>query len=282
MAELSIAIPASVVSDVPHLREKTVKIGMVGRAASIFGVDKIIVFPDIPEQKQNREIDLITTILAYMETPQYLRKRLFKIRPELGYAGVLPPLRTPHHPLPNQVRDLVDGEFREGATVAQTKDGTIVDIGVEENALIRNKRFPIDTRLTVRIKKTKPLEAEIVNPTEIGKYWGYRISPINLPFGRFLKKRPFDLVVATSKHGTSITKTSEELMNRMKNARKVLLAFGAPTRGMYEIVNQEKLYLDDVVDFVINTIPNQETETVRTEEAVFVTLGVLNLMVAKD
>ena len=110
--ELSIAIPASLVSDIPHLREKTAKIGMVGRAAAIFGINEIIVFPDMPKRKQYEEIALITTILSYMETPQYLRKRLFKIRPELRYAGVLPPLRTPHHPTPNRVKDLVDGEHR--------------------------------------------------------------------------------------------------------------------------------------------------------------------------
>ena len=40
--KLSIAIPASVVSDTPHLREKTSKIGLVGRAVAIFRVDEIV------------------------------------------------------------------------------------------------------------------------------------------------------------------------------------------------------------------------------------------------
>ena len=57
------------------------------------------------------------------------------------------------------------------------------------------------------------------------------------------------------------------------------MAFGAPTKGLYEIFKQEDL--DDVTDFVVNTIPHQKVETVRTEEALFVTLGILNLMVAK-
>jgi len=108
--KLSIAIPASLVSDIPHPREETQRIGMVGRAAAIFGIDEIIVFSDAPGRDQNREIELIKTLLSYMETPQYLRKRLFKIRPELKYAGVLPPLRTPHHPLKSRAKDLIDGE----------------------------------------------------------------------------------------------------------------------------------------------------------------------------
>lgn len=137
--ELSIAIPASIVSDIPHLREKTLKIGMVGRTAAIFGVEEVIVFPDTPKLNQRREIGLIATVLSYMETPQYLRKRLFKIKPELRYAGVLPPLRTPHHPLQNRMKDLEDGEYREGAVVSHTKDGNLVDVGVERHASVRGK-----------------------------------------------------------------------------------------------------------------------------------------------
>jgi predicted SPOUT superfamily RNA methylase MTH1 len=91
----SIAIPASVVSDTPHLREKTSKIGLIGRAAAIFKVNEIIIYPDNPRTSQTAEMDLIATLLAYMETPQYLRKRLFKIKPDLQFAGILPPLRTP-------------------------------------------------------------------------------------------------------------------------------------------------------------------------------------------
>ena len=92
--KLAIAIPASVISDTPHLREKTSKIGLIGRAAAIFRVDEIIVYPDNSRKgKQRREADLTALLLAYLETPQYLRKRLFKLDPQLQFAGILPPLR---------------------------------------------------------------------------------------------------------------------------------------------------------------------------------------------
>ena len=96
--KVSIAIPVSIISDVPHLREKTSKVGLVGRAAAIFRVNEIIVYPDNPRVNQAADMDLIATLLAYMDTPQYLRKKLFTLKRELRYAGVLPPLRTPHHP----------------------------------------------------------------------------------------------------------------------------------------------------------------------------------------
>ncbi|HUW47814.1 MAG TPA: putative RNA uridine N3 methyltransferase, partial [Patescibacteria group bacterium] len=104
MKELSIAIPASVVSDTPHLREKTSKMGMIGRAAAIFKVNAIIIYPDDPRANQKKDMELIDRVLTYMETPQYLRKRLFELSPDLQFAGILPPLRTPHHPLDRKLQ----------------------------------------------------------------------------------------------------------------------------------------------------------------------------------
>jgi len=280
--ELSVAIPASLVSDVPHLREKTTKIGMVGRAAAIFGVDEIIVFSDMLKRSQRPEISLITTILSYMETPQYLRKRLFEIRPELRYAGVLPPLRTSHHPRPNQVKNLVDGEYREGAIVSHSEQGSLIDIGVERHALIANKKLPINTRVTVKIKKTKKsLGAEIAGRNEIKDYWGYKTTAFNLSFTKLLTKYRFELVIATSKHGKPYNETSKTLAESCKSSKKILIAFGAPTQGLYQIAKQENQNLDNITNFVVNTIPSQKTETVRTEEALFITMGIFNLMITK-
>ena len=67
--KLSIAIPASTISDTPHLREKTAKIGLIGRAAAIFRVNEIIVYPDNPKVNQSREMELIATLLAYIGSP---------------------------------------------------------------------------------------------------------------------------------------------------------------------------------------------------------------------
>jgi len=277
--KLSIAIPASLVSDVPHLREKTLKIGLVGRAAAIFRVNEIIVFPDIPKVNQKRDIDLISTVLSYMETPQYLRKRLFKIRPELKYAGVLPPLRTPHHPLTGQIKNLKVGEYREGATVSLIGDGTLVDIGVEQPILVPNAKLNPNTRVTVKITELgeRP-KAALTNRNQIETYWGYRVTVSNLPFGQLIKKRAFDLVIATSRHGKALKEVFNELKSRWKNSRRILVAFGAPTQGLYEIAAYEGLKLEEIAHFVVNTIPDQGTETVRTEEALYASLAILNTM----
>ena len=45
----------------------------------------------------------------------------------------------------------------------------------------------------------------------------------------------------------------------------------------HEIVYDEGLNLNEITDFVVNMVPEQGTETVRTEEAIFASLAILNL-----
>jgi hypothetical protein len=86
---LVIAIPASIISDTPHLREKTAKVGLIGRTAAIFRVDEIVVYRDNPKENQNADLDLVSALLSYMETPQYLRKRLHHLG-QFVYRTLLP------------------------------------------------------------------------------------------------------------------------------------------------------------------------------------------------
>jgi len=276
--ELAIAIPASLVSDIPHLREKTARIGMIGRAAAIFRVNEVIVFPDDPTANQSRDSNLIFTILSYMETPQYLRKYLFKMEPELRYAGILPPLRTLHHPVAKKLRELKVGEFREGVTVSRVKEGVLVDIGVERPFLVENKEIKLNKRVTARITAINPKpEATMMNRKEVPSSWGFQVIASDMPFGQFVKQHGFDLVIATSRLGTPFANIKESILTRWKNAYHVLVAFGAPVRGLYEIAKLENIVLDQMVHFVVNMIPSQGTETVRTEEAVYAALAVLNV-----
>jgi predicted SPOUT superfamily RNA methylase MTH1 len=277
---LAVAIPVSIVSDIPHLREKTLKIGLIGRAAAIFRVNEIIVFPDNLGANQKRDKNLIVTLLSYMETPQYLRKRLFKIKPELRYAGILPPLRTPHHPLAKRTKQLKVGEYREGAILSVNEFGSIVDIGVERHALLPDKKLPVNKRVTVKITKLgKRPRVTLANREEIEAYWGYTVTSSKVSFGQLAKSRDYDLVIGTSKIGTPLAEVSDELAERWKKSSSILVAFGAPTQGLQEIVAQENISLGKVADFTVNTIPAQGTETVRTEEALYASLALLNTIV---
>lgn len=277
MRRISIAIPVSVVSDTPHLREKTSKMGLIGRAAAIFGVDEIIIYPDNPIADQSKEMDLVSLLISYMETPQYLRKNLFKLKPELQFAGILPPLRTAHHPLERRSKNLKVGEYREGVTLSKTAKGILVDIGVEQPALVLDKKLPMDKRVTVKITRAdKGLEVELASRDEIAAYWGYVVTMEKHSFVDLVRSRLFDLAIATSRYGLPFADVADRLSERWREAKTVLVAFGAPSRGLHEIATYDKIKLEEIVDFIVNMIPWQGTETVRTEEALVASLAVLN------
>jgi predicted SPOUT superfamily RNA methylase MTH1 len=78
--------------------------------------------------------------------------------------------------------------------------------------------------------------------------------------------------------GTPINKISDEMSERWKKAKNILVGFGAPSKGLYDIASDEKMSLAKISDYIINTIPKQGTETVRTEEAIYATLAILNMI----
>ena len=275
--KLTIAIPASTISDTPHLREKTAKVGLIGRAAAIFRVNEIIIYPDTPKTNQTRDMDFIALLLNYLETPQYLRKSLFKIEPNLQFAGILPPLRTPHHPVSGKIRDLKAGMYREGLILSEVKDGLLVDIGVEQPAILRENQYAVGERLTLQVVNvSERTEVQTANRDEIETNWGFRVRVETKSFKQLLAAGGFDLTIATARLGIYINKISDKIDAKWSPAQSILVAFGAPSKGLHEIAKEEGTRLESIVDFVVNTIPGQGTATVRTEEAILASLAIFN------
>ncbi|MEA1905439.1 MAG: putative RNA uridine N3 methyltransferase [Euryarchaeota archaeon] len=207
---LSLIIPSSLTIDARDLRSKTLKIGQIARAASVFCVDQITIFRDPGLD----EADFIEKILLYAETPQYLRKRLFPLTDDLRYAGAIPPLRTPHHPVDvtngasgasgagkankeceasksgmegmeaancgvggAETRTRI-GEIRAGVVVRAHETGSWVDIGLEHTAFL-DASLRRNARVDVRITSEAPLKAVPVSRDEITGYWGYSVTKID-------------------------------------------------------------------------------------------------------
>ncbi len=276
---LSIAIPASIVDDIPHKRDKTLMVGLIGRAASIFRVNEIIVYRDMPNTDQKESSELIADILSYMETPQYLRRRLIPMKPSLRYAGVLPPLRTPHHPVKRRFVDLFVGEYREGIVISSSEKRSLVDIGVSRPAHIPNVKLPIGKRVTVKIVGLgRRALGKLVSKEDVEIYWGYTVRNRGEKLSDLLRREADELIIATSRRGKDVHEEIDQLKERIKLSKKILLLFGAPTQGLYEIAKRENLNLEESVDFVLNMIRNQGTATVRTEEAVVATLAIINMV----
>jgi len=277
--KLTVAVPCSLVADVPHLREKTSRLGFLGRALGICRVDEVVIYADLTSMDAMRQGGLVTSILSYMETPQHLRKHLIKMNPDLRYVGILPPLRTPNHPTGRRIKDLKVGDIREGIIVDASGGTSLVDIGVESLAEIPTQ-LRRASRVTVKIARITPkIVGELIEETRIDIYWGFRVTLKNLPLGRLIKESRPDVVIATSRLGSRVDRMLEQLRSVVTGSSAVLLAFGSPRRGLHEIIEEEGMRLSDVSTLTVNFVPNQGTQTIRTEEAVHSALSTLNAVV---
>ena len=92
-----------------------------------------------------------------------------------------------------------------------------------------------------------------------------------------LQTEKFDLVISTARIADRFVDVADKISKRVATAQRVLVAFGAPSRGLHEIVRDEGLRIEALSDFVVNTIPEQGTATVRTEEALFASLAIFNV-----
>src|SRR5437016_10545426 len=180
LQRLSIALPASFTKDVPHLREKTSRVGLIARSLAIFRVDEVVIYNDETGSSSESEGRLFEKLLGYQETPQYLRKALFKQDPDLQFSGILPPLRIPSHPNVGEPRI---GEIRE-ALVIESGAHSIVNAGFRAAVEI-SSRLKLLERVTIRVVQITPqLKGELVEPTRLPIYWGFKVTRTNLTLGK--------------------------------------------------------------------------------------------------
>jgi hypothetical protein len=272
--KLAIAIPSSIVSEIAHMRDKTSVIGQIARVAAIHRVEDVYIYRDSPNESR-----LIRLILSYIETPQYLRKNLFKMMAELSYAGVLPPLRTPHHPLERISSKLEIGEFREGVVLSEDSGEYLVEIGVETPVRVTGRGPSVGGRTTVRIMSVQPmLLGRFAKRRDVPSYWGFGVHVVGGGLGRLVSRGGFDLSLATSELGPPFRDLEPEFGDRIAEAKSVLVAFSSPKDGLQEILSREKLEVGKVFDFTANVIPEQGTASVRPEESLSAALALIGML----
>ncbi|MBI3840989.1 MAG: hypothetical protein HY297_03420 [Thaumarchaeota archaeon] len=262
---LAVSLPDTVLEEKDSPREKTAKLGTIARACSIYGVDVVEVFRD---PRGRGDGALIAKVLGYLETPQYLRKRLFPLDEALRFAGVLPPLRIPSHRPKVPLSEVAVGEVREGVMNA---DGT-VDVGLDVPPRV-NAGPDKEKRVTVRITSKSPLTAELIRRDQVKEYWGYALESRDAD--KVFTDSRFALKVATSRLGKPLSSEAARMGEAFKDAGSVKMVFGSPSRGLFEIFGAD---LARKADFVVNLFNEQNVETVRTEEAIFAGLNLLNIL----
>ncbi|MBC7219075.1 MAG: hypothetical protein H5T49_02935 [Hadesarchaea archaeon] len=274
--EISVLLPTSLTADSSDLRQITFKVGLVGRALAIFRVSRVCIYNDDDPnvEDQEKQAKIIGLLLSYLETPQYLRKILFPRSEELRYVGLLSPLRTPSHPLQEERNQ--KGDYREGVVIESGKR-SIVEIGLPMKGIYPGK-LPLKQRLTVRLGSR---EGDFIRVTpvareEITEYWGYQISRAK-SLAEGLKAVKSDYYIGTSRRGQNLYEAVQAI--KSSKPRSVAVAFGGPYAGLFEICRRQGVEASELFDVIINSVPNQGTATVRTEEALMATLSLLNALI---
>lgn len=261
---ISIAIPDTSLADKPTRLEKSGKISGIARACAIFGVGTIYIYHD-GGTTQDRA--LLGTVLRYMETPAFLRRRLYPKMSELKYAGVLSPLKIPSHTVSADPGSISAGDVREGVVVSY-KGRRFVDAGIDRPVRYFGQK-QTGSRVTIQFRSGLPdLDAKEIGRDEAGQYWGYRVSERDL-YG--LLSGWGGRVILTSRRGRAADLSA--LREYAGSADPLLVAFGSTDRGVHEILGNRIRRVQN--SRILNFFPGQSTETVRLEEAV---LGVLAIL----
>ncbi|XP_026482205.1 putative methyltransferase C9orf114 homolog [Ctenocephalides felis] len=298
VSTLAIAVPGSILENAQSPELRTYLAGQIARAACVFQVDEVVVFDDCPDAVNAKKSKLedeegvktarqscvqLARILQYLECPQYLRKHFFPIHSDLKFAGVLNPLDAPHH-----LRQKNDFIFREGVvTNKPTKvgKGSIVNVGLLNDVTV-DKTLTAGLRVTVKLnscntENEKKMKGLIVSPSrpraETGVYWGYTVriaNSLSEVFTQSPYKKGYDLLIGTSDKGDSILEKQKESLSY----DHAIIVFGGLLGLETALESDDNLTADDpslLFDEYLNTIPNQGSRTIRTEEAILISLAVL-------
>ncbi|MEM2025908.1 MAG: putative RNA uridine N3 methyltransferase, partial [Desulfurococcaceae archaeon] len=243
----------------------------VARWSSIFGVREVVFYrePSTEISEHGKYKKLIEDHWRYFFTPPYLRRALVPLTSSLKYVGLLPPIRLKAFNVGKRPRD---GEHRLGYV--------FIDSSGEHRALIGDDvvyraseecKEHIGISPVLVVDRAKRL-VKCVNRTV---YLGPRLSFANSLKEAVNKCREASkCLIATDKTG------SYPELSVLENAcgSDITILFGSPKYDLFEISSQESFALNNCVDCTWNTVPNQEVVSVRTEEALLITLGVINAL----
>jgi predicted SPOUT superfamily RNA methylase MTH1 len=237
-------------------------------------VRRIYIYHDKTSQMKKEETHLIKTILRYLDTPQYLRKTLYSRMSQLEYAGLLHPIKAPHHKERVDIKKIKSGDIRVGV-IENVSGRLFVEAGLD--ALIPYKGLGY-TGKKINIKFVSPypnLTAEDAREEDITNcYWGYDVKEVHSLCELFKSSQNKELLI-TSRSGAFFKNKEDKLLQHLKSNNNLLVIFGSPKKGVEEILNSEDMNINEY-EFVVNMFPFQGTESVRLEEAILGTLAILN------
>jgi predicted SPOUT superfamily RNA methylase MTH1 len=257
--------------------EKTAKIFQLSRSLSIFRVEKINIYHDTILNPTYKDREFIITILEYLDTPQYLRRKIYPRLEILKTVGRLHPLRSPHHKDKDSIKHLRTGEIRVGLL---EKNGRqyLVDVGLDYPVKYEGNETQNGKKLNVKLIRHKKNLVAVDTDTDDLKnlfYWGYRVQYLQ-EIKDIVKKFEKSQIILTSRYAKKfdILDFNKKLSGSHLN-NTILLVFGSPKFGLNSIFEAAKVDISEYWSY--NFFPSQGTQTIRLEEAIFGVLAILNL-----
>lgn len=277
---MEIAIPDSYLYDVKSDIDKTSKIFQLSRALSIFRVEKLIIYHDTMLNPSYKEREFIITILEYLDTPQYLRRKIYPRMDILKTVGRLHPLRSPHHKDKDSVRHLKNGEVRVGVLEKRGRE-YFVDIGLDYAVKYQGDQTQNGKKLNVKLlKQKKHIVATDTTADDLKRlfYWGYSVHYIQ-EIGDIVRKFEKSKVILTTRYAKQFDELdfNMDLIGEDTVTNTILVVFGSPKFGLESIFESAKMDMSEYNSY--NFFPSQGTQTIRLEEAIFGVLAILNFYI---
>ncbi|MCD6235956.1 MAG: hypothetical protein J7J94_03065 [Thaumarchaeota archaeon] len=272
---LDVLIPSSYSRDSPHPRDRMIRLGLLARALAAARAETLIIYHEDPGEPDTRNAELVRLVMDYLNTAPYLRRRVYKLRRELRYAGVLPPLNIPTHP---EKQDLDIPHYREGLVISAGSRRSVIEAGLGKPIKVR-RRLKKGSRVVLRVEPGEGgPRIEVLSRRRRQVYSGFKTAVVEDPLPRIVEA--YDLRIAASRKGRDVREVWGELGERLEKAGRICVAFGASREGLYEIAGRQGFDLEKAFDYVLNTFPGQGVRTIRVEEAVAYTLAILNLLMS--
>jgi len=185
-------------------------------------------------------------------------------------------------------------EYREGAVLnrpVKENEGSWCNIGLLKDCKI-NQKLQEKTRVTVKLNEKnfgdnnlKNFSGNAVSVSEpkekLKLYWGYLVRIAN-NFEEVFRQSSFngekyDFIIGTSDKGNNYKDVN---YSEYRDFKHCLMVFGGLSgiEGMNEFDEKSKIKDKDIekmFDVYLNTCPEQGCRTIRTEEAVLITLSVM-------
>lgn len=269
---IDVLMPSSFSLESHHPVEKMVRLGSVARALAACRVETLIIYHEEPGSPLEENARHIKLVMDYMNTAPYLRRIVFPLKAGLRYAGALPPLNIPTHP---EKPSLNVEHFREGLVTSSGR-GSVIEAGLGRRIKVA-RRLREGARVVVLVRPSDgSIRFKVYSKRRAKVYSGFKTAVVAGKLDEIVKG--YDVKIATSRQGTDVRDVLEELGGRLQNAEKICVVFGSAKRGLHEIAGLQGIKLEEIFDYVLNTFPGQGVRTIRTEEALAYTLGIINLI----